>query len=86
MFKLKGFAEDKMLGECNTILSAYTLYRHLGWFALTHRKLVGLNDRFIFERREKISGKVENAGYWLLLFPKCFLKPSFPGSLKVRIV
>ena len=32
-------------------------------------------------------GKVENAGYHhFLLFPSCFQKASFPGSLKVGIV
>ena len=33
---------------------------------------------------ENILGKEENAGYQhFLLFPQCFQKPSFPGSLKV---
>ena len=36
---------------------------------------------------ENIIGKGENAGYQhLLLFPQCFIKPSFSGSLKVWIV
>ena len=38
-------------------------------------------------RVENIEGKGENAGYQhFLLFPKCFQKPSFSGSLKVGIV
>ena len=28
--KLKQIADDISMGECNTILSAYTMYRHLG--------------------------------------------------------
>ena len=28
------FPTDISLGECNTILSAYTLYRHLGWYCI----------------------------------------------------
>ena len=36
---------------------------------------------------EKILGKGENAGYQHFpLFPKCFQKPPYLGSLKVRIV
>ena len=36
---------------------------------------------------ENIVGKGENTGYQhFLLFPQCFLKVSFSGSLKVRIV
>ena len=36
---------------------------------------------------ENIVGKGEKAGYQhFLLFPKCFLKASFPGSLKIGIV
>ena len=36
---------------------------------------------------ENIMGKGENAGYQhFLLFPQCFQKASFPGSLKSGIV
>ena len=36
---------------------------------------------------ENIVGKGENAGnQHFLLFPQCFQKASFPGSLKVGIV
>ena len=39
------------------------------------------------ERVENIVEKGENAGYQhFLLFPQCFQKPSFSGSLKVGIV
>ena len=38
-------------------------------------------------RVESIVGKGENVGYQhFLLFPQCFQKVSFSGSLKVRIV
>ena len=41
----------------------------------------------VTEWEENIVGKGENAGYQhFLLFPPCFLKASFPGSLKVGIV
>ena len=41
----------------------------------------------IFDWIENIVGKGENAGYQhFLLFPQCFLKAYFFGSLKVRIV
>ena len=40
-----------------------------------------------FDRVENIVGKEENAGYQhFLLFPQCFQKASFLGSLKVWIV
>ena len=38
-------------------------------------------------REENIVGKGENAGYQhLLLFPQCFQKALYTGSLKVRIL
>ena len=41
----------------------------------------------VFDRVENIVGKGENAGYQrFLLFPQCFQKTSFLGSLKVMIV
>ena len=41
----------------------------------------------VFHRVENILGKGENAGYQhFLLFPQCFQKASFLGSLKVRIM
>ena len=43
--------------------------------------------KFALGREENIVGKGENAGYQhFLLFPQCFQKPSFLGSLKVGIV
>ena len=43
--------------------------------------------KFDLGRVENIVGKGENAGYQhFLLFPQCFQKASFPGSLKVGIV
>ena len=42
---------------------------------------------FILERVENIVGKGENAGHQhFLLFPQCFQKAFFTGSLKVGIV
>ena len=42
---------------------------------------------FASGRVEKIVGKGENAGYQhFLLFPQCFLKVTFLGTLKVRLV
>ena len=41
----------------------------------------------VFDTVENIMGKGENAGdQHFLLFPQCFQKASFPGSLKVKIV
>ena len=43
--------------------------------------------KIVLERVENILGKGENAGYqYFLLFPQCFQKASFTGSLKVGIV
>ena len=43
--------------------------------------------KLILERVENIVGKGENAGYQhFLLFPQCFPKASYTGSLKVGIV
>ena len=43
--------------------------------------------KFSFGMVENFVGKEENAGYQhFLLFPQCFQKASFTGSLKVRIV
>ena len=43
--------------------------------------------KFVLERIENIKGKGENAGYQhFLLFPQCFQKASFWGSLNVEIV
>ena len=42
--------------------------------------------KFVLERVEIIVGKGENAGYQqFLLFPQCFQKASYTGSLKVGI-
>ena len=43
--------------------------------------------KFVLRRVENMVGKGENAGYQhFLLFPQCFQKASFQGSLKVGIV
>ena len=43
--------------------------------------------KFLSESVENTVGKGENAGYQhFLLFPQCFQKASFYGSLKVVIV
>ena len=43
--------------------------------------------KFLLESIENIAGKGENAGnQHFLLFPQCFQKPFFTGSLKVGIV
>ena len=42
---------------------------------------------FLFDRVVNIVGKGENAGnQHFLLFPQCFQRAFYPGSLKVRIV
>ena len=42
---------------------------------------------FVFDRVAKIVGKGENAGdQHFLLFPQCFQRTFYPGSLKVGIV
>ena len=44
-------------------------------------------SKFDLGRVENNVGKGENAGYQqFLLFPQCFQKTAFPGSLKVRVV
>ena len=55
---------------------------------LAHDK-INLTEKlkFVLGRVENIVGKGENAGYQhFLLFPGCFQKASFTGSLKVGIV
>ena len=48
---------------------------------------VTLKQNFFLGLVENIVGKEENAGYQhFLLFPQCFQKVSFSGSLKVGIV
>ena len=43
--------------------------------------------KFVLGTVENIVGKGENAGYQhFLLFPYCFQKASYAGSLKVAIV
>ena len=43
--------------------------------------------KFVLGRIENIVEKGENAGYqYFFLFPQCFQKASYTGSLKVRIV
>ena len=40
--------------------------------------------KFLLKRKENIAEKVENAGYQhILLFPQCFQKPAFTGSLNI---
>ena len=42
---------------------------------------------YVFDRVENIVGKGENAGYQhFLLFPQCYQKLSFSGSLRIVIV
>ena len=42
---------------------------------------------FVFDKVENIVGKGENAGYQHFpLYPQCFQRAFYPGSLKVRIV
>ena len=49
--------------------------------------IVTQNLRFALGRLKNIVGKGGNAGYQhLLIFPQCFQKASFSGSLKVGIV
>ena len=43
--------------------------------------------KFVLDKTENIVGKEENAGYQhFLLFPQCFQRAFFLGSLKVGIV
>ena len=43
--------------------------------------------KLFFGWADNILGKGENAGYWhSLLFPQCFQKADFSGSLKVGVV
>ena len=43
--------------------------------------------KFAYGRMENVVGNVENGGYQhFLLFPQCFQKATFSGSLKVGIV
>ena len=42
---------------------------------------------FVFDRVENTVGKGENVGYQhFLLFPQCFQRAFYPGSLNTRIV
>ena len=52
---------------------------------LADDKINGIQKaKFLMEMVGNIAGKGENAGYQhFLLFPKCFQKAPFPGSLKV---
>ena len=53
--------------------------------ALCGNEFTGPN--FIFDRVENIVGKGENADYQhFLLFPRCFQKAFFSGSLKLVIM
>ena len=48
---------------------------------------VAQNLNFALKRVENTVGKGENAGnQHFLLYPQCFQKASYPGSLKVRTV
>ena len=56
------------MGECNTIKSAYTKYRHLDSVALTHRcvsQSLAASDKNISCQRGKIS---ESNTIWLSAF------------------
>ena len=48
--------------------------------------IVPLRLRFVFRRIENIVRKGENGYRHFLLFPQCFLKPSFPEVLKVGLI
>ena len=64
----------------------YKLMSKLKAFA-DNKSNVIQNLKFVLGRVENIVGKGENAGYQhFVLFPQCFQKLSFSGSLKVRIV
>ena len=56
--------------------------------AFAHEKInVTEKMKFVLGRVENIVGKGENAGnQHFLLFPQCFQKASYTGSLKVGIV
>ena len=76
---------------CGNGLTLYKTTNFLDW-----SKLKGFTDdkinegekfKFVLERLENSVEKGENAGYQhFLLFPQCFQKASFLGSLKVGIV
>ena len=57
------------MGECNTILSAYTLYRHLGQYCTQPSNYADFDlnlthlIKFFFNLVESIVGKGENASY-----------------------
>ena len=84
-----------MMGECSTILSAFTIYRHL---TITRRYILDssklkefADDNFKFdENGRKLSKRVENtvgkgeiARYEQFpLFPQCFQKACFPEGVK----
>ena len=56
--------------------------------AFAHDKM-NVTEKFelVLERVQNIVGKGENAGYLhFLLFPQCFQKASYTGSLKVGLV
>ena len=74
-----------LMGESNTVVSAYTMYRHLQQYyshPLICRMINELFAKifpmiFLHDRVENIVRKGEKAGYLhFLLFPQYFLKPS----------
>ena len=73
--KLSSLPNDKMLDQFK-----------LETFA-DGKKKVTEKLKIVWGRVENIVGKQENAGYQhFLLFPQCFQKASYTGSLNVRLV
>ena len=77
-------------GSCvlNYLFSKRQNFRLLKLKAFADDKInVNQQLKFHMGRLENIAGKGEIAGYQhFLLFPQCFQKASFSGSLKVGIV
>ena len=73
------------------VLTLYQKTNFLDWLKLKvfadDKINVGEKLKFALGMVENIEGKRENAGYqYFLLFPQCFQKSPFLGSLKVGIV
>ena len=67
----------------NQLFTKWRIFRLLQ----TESKNVTYKQKFFLGLVENIVGKGENAGYQhFLIFPQCFQKFSFSGSLKVGIV
>ena len=55
------------MGECNTILSAYTLYKHLGW-CCTHPSILYFKQHSVMVRIYTVFGVLSEATELTLLF------------------